>query len=399
MTPQEHNIAHPAPLDVQSKVCSRCKLPLPIDDFYRNPLARGGYQSQCKKCQIEAANELAAQRKIENITRSLQPKICTNPNCKMLGVPQPPENFRKDNRSNTGLQRYCKDCHFSKPTKNQRYTTLENGERLKVCGDCKVPQPFSEFNGDSRTRDEHYAYCKTCCKKYNEEQYQKHKEKRARQSREWGKRNKDRIQERNKKVLDEYLQSVKDGATEKTKVCTRCKGEPQPFSNFPVSLEHNDGHSSHCKQCVTEQTSVIYHRNKEAISKLGREQRKSTCARRHVKSSKQNASKKGVLFDMDVTDLYDPRTGELPTHCPIFPSVVLDYEAGPNRRHWASVDRIVPELGYVSGNVCIISYGANTWKSNGSSPEERRRIIQIIAGSRKGKQIEVNQEQGSLFSL
>jgi hypothetical protein len=112
----------------------------------------------------------------------------------------------------------------------------------------------------------------------------------------------------------------------------------------------------------------------------------------------KRALKKGVSFDMTENDLYDS-TGELPTHCPIFPSVVLDYKAGPNRRNWASVDRIVPELGYVTGNVWVISNGANTWKSNGSNSEERKRILQIITGSRKGKSREVNQDQGSLFAL
>lgn len=399
MTPQEQNITHPAPSDNESKVCTRCNLPIPIDGFYRNPLAKGGRQSQCKKCQNEAANERATQRKIENLTRVLQPQVCTYPNCKFLETPQPPENFRIDNRSNRGLQRYCKSCHFSIPINSQRYTLLEDGTRLKICGDCKIPQSFSEFNDDSRTRDGHYAYCKTCCARYNEQQYQKNKVQRRKTSKEWDVRNKERVNVRNKKTLEDYFQSIKDGAPEKTKICTRCKGDPQPFSKFSINLDHNDGHSSHCKKCVTEQTSVIYHRNKESISNLGRKQRKATWARRHVKSSKQTASKKGVRFDLDVTDFYDPRTGELPTHCPIFPSVMLDYEAGPNRRNWASVDRIVPELGYVTGNVCIISYGANTWKSNGSNPEERKRIMKIITGSQRERRVKINQEQSSLFTL
>lgn len=144
-----------------------------------------------------------------------------------------------------------------------------------------------------------------------------------------------------------------------------------------------------------------YYRNKDAISKEGRNRRKETWAKRHVNSSRQSAAKKSVPFDLCVSDFYDSMTGNLPDRCPIFPSVVLDYEAGPNRRNWASVDRIVPELGYVKGNVCIISYGANTWKSNGSSPEERKRILQIIAKLRKVKRKEdiAYGQQGSLFTV
>jgi len=142
-----------------------------------------------------------------------------------------------------------------------------------------------------------------------------------------------------------------------------------------------------------------YGRNKDSIEATRRERRKSSWGKRHAKACKESALRKGVPFELTAEDFNDPTTGELPTHCPIFPSVVLDYEAGPNRRHWASVDRIVPELGYTKGNVAVISNGANTWKSNGSSPEERRRIIQIIAGSQKAKRTEVTQEQKSLFNI
>lgn len=37
-----------------------------------------------------------------------------------------------------------------------------------------------------------------------------------------------------------------------------------------------------------------------------------------------------------------------------------------------SLDRIVPELGYVPGNIAVISVRANTIKSTGSAAEHRR---------------------------
>ena len=40
----------------------------------------------------------------------------------------------------------------------------------------------------------------------------------------------------------------------------------------------------------------------------------------------------------------------------------LDYAGGGDRRLWASVDRIKPELGYVKGNVRVISLAANMAK-------------------------------------
>jgi len=93
----------------------------------------------------------------------------------------------------------------------------------------------------------------------------------------------------------------------------------------------------------------------------------------------KRARQKSVPRGMKAFDLYDQNTGKLPEYCPIFPHIKLDYNAGNDQRLWASVDRIVPELGYVSGNVWVISKAANTWKSNGSNPAERAIISKIMA--------------------
>jgi hypothetical protein len=80
---------------------------------------------------------------------------------------------------------------------------------------------------------------------------------------------------------------------------------------------------------------------------------------------------------MTPEDLYGPG-GTLPIFCAIFPHIRLDYQHGEDRRTWATVDRIVPQLGYVTGNVHVISNAANIWKSNGSNPSERKRITAIM---------------------
>ena len=98
---------------------------------------------------------------------------------------------------------------------------------------------------------------------------------------------------------------------------------------------------------------------------------------------------------MIAADLLDRNTGELPVFCPIFKNIRLDYNAGSDYRLWASVDRIVPDLGYVSGNVWVISNAANMWKSNGSNPEERERIVSLMQGQKKKK--DSSPDQPSLF--
>ena len=111
----------------------------------------------------------------------------------------------------------------------------------------------------------------------------------------------------------------------------------------------------------------------------------------------KRAKDKGVPFAMNASDLVDIATGLLPTHCRIFPHIKLDYDAGPDHRYWASLDRIAPELGYTSGNIWVISNAANMWKSNGSNPAERKRIVEIMTGF-PSKAVN-NQDQISLFDI
>lgn len=98
---------------------------------------------------------------------------------------------------------------------------------------------------------------------------------------------------------------------------------------------------------------------------------------------------------MDGNDLLDHKTGELPEFCPIFPNIRLDYNQGSDRRCWASVDRKVPTLGYVTDNVWVVSMAANTWKTNGSNPQERRKIVSLMVPKQKKQKI--NSNQSSLF--
>jgi len=56
---------------------------------------------------------------------------------------------------------------------------------------------------------------------------------------------------------------------------------------------------------------------------------------------------------------------ELPEVCPIL-GVFIDYSTTGEgiRSNSPSLDKVIPELGYVAGNVRVISYRANTMKSD-----------------------------------
>ena len=80
------------------------------------------------------------------------------------------------------------------------------------------------------------------------------------------------------------------------------------------------------------------------------------CTRRNM------AIKHNIPFTICFEDI------EQPTHCPIL-GIPLNYGwSGLNKRDpaKASIDKLVPELGYVPGNVFVISWRANRLKGDGT---------------------------------
>jgi hypothetical protein len=78
--------------------------------------------------------------------------------------------------------------------------------------------------------------------------------------------------------------------------------------------------------------------------------------------SKQRSKQKNIKFDIDVDDIH------IPEFCPI-----LNIKLKKNHTGWApdapTLDRIIPEKGYVKGNVKVISGKANVMKNNATLEE------------------------------
>lgn len=85
-----------------------------------------------------------------------------------------------------------------------------------------------------------------------------------------------------------------------------------------------------------------------------------------LRFNKRNAIENGIPFSITINDLKP-----FPIRCPIL-GVKLVYESNVGRRgDMASIDRIIPSLGYVPGNVAIMSLRANRLKNNASLEEVR----------------------------
>jgi hypothetical protein len=80
-------------------------------------------------------------------------------------------------------------------------------------------------------------------------------------------------------------------------------------------------------------------------------------------AAKTRAKKLGVPFDLTVEDIV------VPDRCPVL-GMAITHQYGKRAADFSpSLDRIIPALGYVKGNVRIISWRANYLKNNGTADE------------------------------
>lgn len=82
-------------------------------------------------------------------------------------------------------------------------------------------------------------------------------------------------------------------------------------------------------------------------------------------NAKQRAARDGVPFDLKVADVV------IPEFCPVLGLRIASSRGRPSDAS-PSLDKLRPELGYVRGNVSVISNRANRIKMNATAAELRR---------------------------
>lgn len=83
-------------------------------------------------------------------------------------------------------------------------------------------------------------------------------------------------------------------------------------------------------------------------------------------NARQRSKKSGVPFSLSLNDI-----PEVPEVCPLLGIPIIRVN-GKKSANSPSLDRKVPALGYVAGNIQIISYKANTIKNNATFAEFER---------------------------
>jgi hypothetical protein len=87
---------------------------------------------------------------------------------------------------------------------------------------------------------------------------------------------------------------------------------------------------------------------------------------RYFVRAKKRAADKNIPFDLDLVYLNLIATDV----CPVFGTeFVWGRQQGPRHRYTPSLDRVIPELGYVKGNVVFISMWANMIKADATEKE------------------------------
>ena len=84
--------------------------------------------------------------------------------------------------------------------------------------------------------------------------------------------------------------------------------------------------------------------------------------------AKRRAKANDLPFSLELKDILP-----LPTVCPILKIPICFDASNTNKHQSPSLDRITPVLGYVPGNVRVVSNRANMLKNN-ATPEETRLI-------------------------
>lgn len=89
--------------------------------------------------------------------------------------------------------------------------------------------------------------------------------------------------------------------------------------------------------------------------------------------AKQRAKKQGVPFDIELSDII------IPDKCPLLEINIKSSKGSPTHNS-PSLDKIIPKLGYVKGNIWVVSHRAN-WLKNDASVEE----IELLLKNLKNK--------------
>lgn len=150
-----------------------------------------------------------------------------------------------------------------------------------------------------------------------------------------------------------------------TKICVRCR-LIKPLIEYNKSQK---GYRPECKDCRAiraKATSKKYQElsftEKKTLLEKNRAIKLRYPERLLLKFAKARAKKMELPFNLVETDIV------IPSKCPIL-GIPLQFNRGSVKDNSVTLDRIICSLGYVPGNIQVISWKANKLKSHGTLTE------------------------------
>lgn len=151
------------------------------------------------------------------------------------------------------------------------------------------------------------------------------------------------------------------------KICLKCNNE-FPLTSFCKDSKRKDGLSPYCETCRKDYYKIVskrsYAKTKDKRNARVKERAGTVDGRikRMLVSARSRAKIENLPFNIEYSDIIIPEV------CPLL-GIKLTLEVNPSAKNNAcestvSLDKIVPELGYIKGNIRVISYLANRIKGD-----------------------------------
>ena len=178
-----------------------------------------------------------------------------------------------------------------------------------------------------------------------------------------------------------------------TKFCLKCKSD-KLIDCFYKNKNRKDGLTIWCKECQRiynqRPERKIYRKkyywddpelNKQKTKNWQSQNKKEISGRRKIwyrknlnirfcRSAKNRSKEENCPFDIIPEDII------IPEYCPVLgiPLFVSDNNCSDNS---PSLDKVIPELGYIKTNIVVMSHRANTIKNN-ATIEELEKIVNFL---------------------
>jgi hypothetical protein len=153
---------------------------------------------------------------------------------------------------------------------------------------------------------------------------------------------------------------------ETMKRCPQCNADKPTSEFFKRGGDRGDQLQSWCKTCLkpvrNRHMKKVYKSDPKAWIDRQHEQRAANPVKYLVTTSRSRAKYAGLEHSITTDDLV------MPSHCPLL-GIPLFFSRGRPTQNTPTIDRLNPRLGYVPGNVWVISYKANTIKSDATLDE------------------------------